>query len=44
VWVKACTSLAFADWTLAQLLARLRGRGGEPLGPTTRAFLAFLGS
>jgi len=44
VWVKACVGLAFSDWLASQLGGRLRGRGAEPLGPTTREFLRFLGS
>ncbi len=42
LWVKACVLLTFGDWLAAQLWARLRGRPGDRLGETTRAFGAFL--
>lgn len=42
VWVKACTGLAYMDWLVRGLGARLRSRDAEPLGPTTREFLRFL--
>ena len=42
VWLKACVSLAFSDWLVAQLWGRLRGRGGDTLGETSRDFGAFL--
>jgi len=41
-FTKLCVSWAFADWWAAALLRRLRGRGGEPLGPLSRDFLGFL--
>jgi hypothetical protein len=41
-WVKLCASLAFADWALRQLAARMRRRAAEPIGPTARLFVAFL--
>jgi GT2 family glycosyltransferase len=44
VWVKACAALTFADWLLGQLWRRLRGRGGEPLGPMLRTFGGYLAS
>ena len=42
VWVKACATLSFADWSLRQLWARLRGKPAEPIGPLARVFGAFL--
>jgi GT2 family glycosyltransferase len=41
-WVKLCVLLAFADFALRQLGARLFGRPHEPVRPVTRALLAFL--
>ena len=43
-WLKACATFAFVDWCAQQKWARLRGRGGEPLGPTTGSFREFLAS
>lgn len=43
-WVKACTVLAWADWAARQLVARLRGRPAEPLGPLSRALWRHLWS
>ncbi len=47
VWVKACTSLAWSDFVWTNLWRRLRGKAelpAEALGPTTRAFVRFLGA
>ncbi len=41
-WVKACVSLAFADFAARQLGRRLARRAHEPLGPTLREYVAFL--
>jgi len=42
VFLKLCVSMAFVDWSCMQLWARLRRRGGEPLGQTARAWMRFL--
>ena len=42
LWLKACVLLSFADWLAGQLWGRLRGRRGDQLGETARAFGAFL--
>ncbi len=41
-WVKCCVALTFADWALAQLRERLRGRPCERIAPMARVFLEFL--
>jgi N-acetylglucosaminyl-diphospho-decaprenol L-rhamnosyltransferase len=41
-WVKLCVSLTFADWCVRNSWRRMLGRASEPLGPTSRAFAAFL--
>jgi GT2 family glycosyltransferase len=43
-WIKLCATLAFVDWAARQLGRRMRRRAAEPIGPTARLFLAFLGS
>lgn len=44
VWVKTCVAFAYLDWLASRVWGKLRGRGGEPLGPTTREFGRFLRS
>lgn len=41
-WLKGCVTLTFADWALTQLLARLRGRPAESIGPMLAGYRAFL--
>ena len=46
-WVKCCTSLAWLDFALRASLERVLPREQripQPLGPTTRAFVRFLGA
>ena len=40
--VKASVAFTFADWSLKQLVARVRGRDAEPVGPMARVFGRFL--
>ena len=41
-WVKACVTLAFADFAARQWAALLRGRAAEPVGPIARELAAFV--
>lgn len=41
-FTKLCVTWTFLDWSGRELLGRLRGRRGEPIGPLTRAFVGFL--
>lgn len=41
-WVKLWVALTWLDWTARNLLGRLRGRPGEPVGPMARAFVEYL--
>jgi len=42
VFTKLCVGWTFAAWFTGTALRRLRGRTGEPVGPLSRAFAAFL--
>jgi GT2 family glycosyltransferase len=42
IWLKACVSLAFADWLVAQLWRKARGKPADGLGETAGGYLRFL--
>ncbi len=44
LWIKLCSSFAFADWALRQPCRRVLGREAEPVWPLLRVFLRYLAS
>jgi len=41
-WLKACVSFTLCDWLSTQLVARLRGAPGEPIGRMLAGYWTFL--
>ena len=44
LWIKACVSWSFLDWSATNAWNKLRGRGGDPWAPMRGAYAEFMTS